>query len=217
MLNCRASSLDKDREEESGLERRSPFTAAHSPRSARTILALVPLLFTTHHHHHPRSPLPGFLHPFFVLTDRTRRDPLVRPGAHRRAAQSRPHLACKNAISARCAFCLVRRVDLEEIDAELAKISENIPVLDKYLIPSAASRDPRLFFYKIGTVPLEACKTASDITVTELPLTPPIHLGLALNISMFYYGILHSPDCACRFTKQAFDGTIAELDTLSET
>jgi 14-3-3 protein epsilon len=63
---------------------------------------------------------------------------------------------------------------------------------------------------------LVAYKAASDISMTELPPTHPIRLGLALNFSVFYYEILNSPDRACRLAKAAFDDAIAELDTLSE-
>ncbi|KIY46485.1 14-3-3 protein, partial [Fistulina hepatica ATCC 64428] len=62
----------------------------------------------------------------------------------------------------------------------------------------------------------EAYKAASDVAVTELQLTNPICLGLALNFSVFCYEILNSPDRACHLAKQAFDDAIAELDTLSE-
>ncbi|KAJ3967381.1 14-3-3 domain-containing protein [Lentinula raphanica] len=55
---------------------------------------------------------------------------------------------------------------------------------------------------------LEAYKAASDVTVTELPPTHFIRLGLALNFSV--------PDRACNLAKQAFDNAIAELNTLSE-
>ncbi|TKC36111.1 hypothetical protein EI555_007500 [Monodon monoceros] len=62
---------------------------------------------------------------------------------------------------------------------------------------------------------LVAYKAASDIAMAELP-THPIHLGLALNFSVFYYEILNSPDHACRLAKAAFDDSAAELDTLIE-
>lgn len=41
-------------------------------------------------------------------------------------------------------------------------------------------------------------------------------MGLALNLSVFYYEIVNSPDRACHLAKQAFDDAIAELDSLSE-
>ncbi|CAE6459897.1 14-3-3 protein [Rhizoctonia solani] len=125
----------------------------------------------------------------------------------------------------------------EKIEAELAKICEDIlDVLDKHLIPSAASGESKVFYHKMmgdyhrylaefatgekrkasADKSLEAYKAASDVAVTELPPTHPIRLGLALNFSVFYYEILNSPDRACHLAKQAFDDAIAELDTLSE-
>lgn len=63
---------------------------------------------------------------------------------------------------------------------------------------------------------LEAYKEATDIAVTDLTPTHPIRLGLALNFSVFYFEILNSPDSACQLAKQAFDDSIAELDSLNE-
>jgi len=63
---------------------------------------------------------------------------------------------------------------------------------------------------------LTAYKQASEIAVTDLAPTHPIHLGLALNFSVFYYEILNSPDRACQLAKQAFDDAIAELDNVTE-
>jgi 14-3-3 protein epsilon len=66
----------------------------------------------------------------------------------------------------------------------------------------------------------EAARLAYDAavqaSVTTLPPTHPVRLGLALNFSVFYYEILASPDRACHLAKTAFDDAIAELDTLSE-
>ncbi|XP_075261979.1 14-3-3-like protein 2 [Convolutriloba macropyga] len=51
---------------------------------------------------------------------------------------------------------------------------------------------------------------------STLPSTHPIRLGLALNFSVFYYEILNKPTEACDLAKEAFDKSIAELDTLKE-
>jgi len=67
-----------------------------------------------------------------------------------------------------------------------------------------------------ATAAHEAYKNATDVAQTELTPTHPIRLGLALNFSVFYYEILNSPDRACHLAKQAFDDSIAELDSLSE-
>lgn len=124
-----------------------------------------------------------------------------------------------------------------KIESELSKICDDIlSVLTDHLIPSAASGESKVFYYKMkgdyhrylaefatsdrrkeaADLSLEAYKAASDVAVTELTPTHPIRLGLALNFSVFYYEILNSPDRACHLAKQAFDDAIAELDTLSE-
>lgn len=124
-----------------------------------------------------------------------------------------------------------------QVEGELKDICHDIlEVLDKHLIPSAATGESRVFYYKMkgdyhrylaefatgndrkeaAENSLVAYKAASDIAMTDLPPTHPIRLGLALNFSVFYYEILNSPDRACRLAKAAFDDAIAELDTLSE-
>ena len=50
----------------------------------------------------------------------------------------------------------------------------------------------------------------------KMPSTHPIRLGLALNLSVFYYEIMNEPDKACELAKKAFDSAIAELDQLKE-
>ncbi|KAE9384835.1 14-3-3 protein [Gymnopus androsaceus JB14] len=103
----------------------------------------------------------------------------------------------------------------EKVETELAKIREDIlDVLDKHLIPSAASGESKR--KESADKSLEAYKAASDVAVAGLPPAHPIRLGLALNFSVFYHEILNSPDRACHLAKQAFDDAIAELDTLSE-
>jgi 14-3-3 protein epsilon len=123
------------------------------------------------------------------------------------------------------------------VEKELRDICHDVlAVLDKHLIPTAATGESRVFYYKMkgdyhrylaefaagndrkeaAENSLVAYKAASDIANTELPPTHPIRLGLALNFSVFYYEILNSPERACRLAKTAFDDAIAELDTLSE-
>lgn len=123
------------------------------------------------------------------------------------------------------------------IEAELHKICKDIlSLLSENLIPSAKSGESKVFFYKMcgdyhrylaefsneserkdaAQLSLEAYKQATEIAVTDLTPTHPIRLGLALNFSVFYYEILNSPDSACQLAKQAFDDSIAELDSLNE-
>ncbi|ELW49510.1 14-3-3 protein epsilon [Tupaia chinensis] len=123
------------------------------------------------------------------------------------------------------------------VETELKLICCDIlVVLDKHLIPAANTGESKVFYYKMkgdyhmylaefatgndrkeaAENSLMAYKAASNIAMTELPSTHPIHLGLALNFSVFYYEILNSPNRAYRLAKAAFDNRIAELDTLSE-
>ncbi|MCH95726.1 14-3-3-like protein, partial [Trifolium medium] len=63
---------------------------------------------------------------------------------------------------------------------------------------------------------LKAYQVASTAAETKLPPTHPVILGLALNIYVFYYEILNSPERACHLAKKAFDVAISELDSLNE-
>jgi 14-3-3 protein epsilon len=55
-----------------------------------------------------------------------------------------------------------------------------------------------------------------NVAQTELPVTHPIRLGLALNFSVFHYEVLNNPDEACKMAKAAFEDAISELDNVSE-
>jgi 14-3-3 protein epsilon len=125
----------------------------------------------------------------------------------------------------------------DKIETELSNICNDIlNTLDRHLIPSASTGESKVFYFKMkgdywrylaefatgsnrkesAENSLTAYKAAQDISLTDLPPTHPIRLGLALNFSVFYYEILNSPDRACHLAKQAFDDAIAELDTLNE-
>merc|ERR1719436_997093 len=61
-----------------------------------------------------------------------------------------------------------------------------------------------------------AYEEASKIAKTDLVVTHPIRLGLALNFSVFYYEVLSNPEEACKMARTAFEEAIAELDNVSE-
>jgi 14-3-3 protein epsilon len=124
-----------------------------------------------------------------------------------------------------------------KIEAELSGIcDEIIKMLDSQLIPTSASSEGKVFFYKmkgdyyrylaefysgdkrkaVVDGAGEAYKAASDLSVANLTTTHPIRLGLALNYSVFNYEILNEPEKACQLAKQAFDDAVADLDKLSE-
>ncbi|KAJ9520546.1 hypothetical protein QJQ45_007395 [Haematococcus lacustris] len=125
----------------------------------------------------------------------------------------------------------------DEVEKELDDICTRIlQLLDEHLIPTASTGESKVFYlkmkgdyhrylseFKTGADRKEAAehtllayKAAQDIALVDLPPTHPIRLGLALNLSVFYYEIFNSPERACQLAKQAFDEGIAELDSLSE-
>ena len=57
----------------------------------------------------------------------------------------------------------------------------------------------------------EAQESAKELTEVN-----PIRLGLSLNYSVFHYELKDDREYACKIAKDAFDGAVAELDTLKE-
>ena len=124
-----------------------------------------------------------------------------------------------------------------EIEKELKDICEDVlSLLDKHLIPKASIAESKVFYLKmkgdyfryLAEVAVgddrktvvensqQAYVEATEISKKEMKPTHPMHLGLALNHSVFSYEILNAPEEACKLAKTAFDDAIAELDTLDE-
>jgi hypothetical protein len=55
-----------------------------------------------------------------------------------------------------------------------------------------------------------------DVAYEDLPPTNPSRLEKELKNAIYCYEVLKSPDQACNIAKEAFDGAICELDSLSE-
>ncbi|EER19497.1 14-3-3 protein, putative [Perkinsus marinus ATCC 50983] len=125
----------------------------------------------------------------------------------------------------------------EKVEGELQEICDSIlQLLDKYLIPSSQSGESKVFYYKMkgdyyryiaefnsgegksnaAENAHQAYKDASATAKSDLLVTHPIRLGLALNFSVFYYEVLNQPDEACKMARTAFEDAIAELDNVSE-
>ena len=68
----------------------------------------------------------------------------------------------------------------------------------------------------VGVSVSERYKEAMAVATTDLVVTHPIRLGLALNFSVFHYEVLGNPEEACKMARQAFEDAIAELDSVSE-
>merc|ERR1711959_535321 len=106
---------------------------------------------------------------------------------------------------------------------------EILSLIDNSLIPTSSSGECKVFYYKMkgdyfryiaeftegegktgaANSAHDAYKEAMAVATTDLVVTHPIRLGLALNFSVFHYEVLGNPE-------EAFEDAIAELDSVSE-
>jgi len=124
-----------------------------------------------------------------------------------------------------------------KVEGELNKICDEIlKLLKECLIPSSTSGESKVFYYKMkgdyfryiaeftegegktgaANSAHGAYNQAMEVATTDLVVTHPIRLGLALNFSVFHYEVLGNPEEACKMARQAFEDAIAELDSVSE-
>ncbi|RWV81146.1 hypothetical protein GW17_00057463 [Ensete ventricosum] len=74
-----------------------------------------------------------------------------------------------------------------KVEAELASICNDVlAMVDDHLIPSSSGPESSIFYHKMCA--------ATKVAEKELSPTNPIRLGLALNLSVFYYEIIGSPE-----------------------
>lgn len=128
----------------------------------------------------------------------------------------------------------------KRVEGELDTVCEEIlRIISENLISSAQTAESKVFYHKMSgdyhrylaefktdEARDEAAANAKEAYLAAqeaaedgdhgLPPTHPIRLGLALNLSVFYYEILGLQDEACELAKKAFDSAIAELDQLQE-
>merc|ERR1712224_1073671 len=123
------------------------------------------------------------------------------------------------------------------VETELHRLCEEIlSLIDNSLIPPSSSGECKGFYYKMkgdyfryiaeftegegktgaANSAHDAYKEAMAVATTDLVVTHPIRLGLALNFSVFHYEVLGNPEEACKMARQAFEDAIAELDSVSE-
>jgi 14-3-3 protein epsilon len=123
-----------------------------------------------------------------------------------------------------------------KVEDELSKIcNEILDLLSNNLIGKAKDAESKVFYHKMKgdyyryiaeftsvdkkTEAANKAKAAYDDAMgaaSELAVTHPIRLGLALNFSVFHYEVLSNPDEACKMARTAFEDAIAELDNVSE-
>jgi len=124
-----------------------------------------------------------------------------------------------------------------KVEGELDKICNDVlKLLDSKLISSAPNGESKVFYqkmkadyyryiaeYKDGDAKKAAAESArgayesaQTVATSDLAVTHPIRLGLALNYSVFQYEVLSNPDEACKMARTAFEDAIAELDNVAE-
>ncbi|KAL2635630.1 hypothetical protein R1flu_007109 [Riccia fluitans] len=124
-----------------------------------------------------------------------------------------------------------------KIESELSSICCSIvDLLNSHMIPRSTTAETKVFCFKMKADYLRylaeirtsterqdatdsallAYKSARIIAVAKLAPAHPMRLGLALNMSVFYFEILNCPEKACMLAKQTFDEAIVDLDTSTE-
>merc|ERR1712224_432705 len=123
------------------------------------------------------------------------------------------------------------------VEAELNRICGDIlELIDTNLVPMSTAGESKVFYFKMkgdyyryiaeftegegktgaANAAHGAYNQAMEVATTDLVVTHPIRLGLALNFSVFHYEVLGNPEEACKMACQAFEDAIAELDSVSE-
>merc|ERR1712224_1084845 len=112
-----------------------------------------------------------------------------------------------------------------KVETELQGICDTIlTLLNESLIPAAKEAESKVFYHKMKgdyyryiaeftegdkkTGAAQSAKSAYDDAMgaaSELAVTHPIRLGLALNFSVFHYEVLSNPDEACKMARTAFE------------
>jgi len=123
------------------------------------------------------------------------------------------------------------------VEKELQEICDRIiGLLDSNLIVKASSGESKVFYQKMkadyyryiaefnegdkkkaaAENARQAYDEAKKVADTDLKVTHPIRLGLALNFSVFQYEVLENQEEACKMARTAFEDAIAELDNVEE-
>mmetsp|Transcript_3639 Transcript_3639/g.5598 ORF Transcript_3639/g.5598 Transcript_3639/m.5598 type:complete len:238 (+) Transcript_3639:28-741(+) len=124
-----------------------------------------------------------------------------------------------------------------KVEGELNEICQAVlSLLEEKLVPASSGGEPKVFYLKMaGDYYRYIAEFSADskkdqaaqnarrcyeqgmaAAVTDLPVTNPVRLGLALNFSVFYYEVLKNLDAACQMARKAFEEAIPELDHVSE-
>ncbi|KAF8103534.1 hypothetical protein N665_0188s0465 [Sinapis alba] len=123
--------------------------------------------------------------------------------------------------------------EVEMVKDEFFNVCNDIlSLIDSHLIPSTTNVESTVYYYTMkgnyfrymaefgsdaeregaADNSLEAYKIAMEMAEDGLSPTNLVRLGLALNFSIFNYGILKSTESACKLAKKAYEEAISELD-----
>ncbi|CDP01545.1 unnamed protein product [Coffea canephora] len=155
-------------------------------------------------------------------------------------------LACTKVIgSLRSAWRSVASVEEKElveqyrvsIEAEISKFCDGIlELLDKSLIPSASSSESQVFyltkkgdyerysaeikdgddFNLASEKAMESYNAAERTALAGIRPSHPVRLGLAINLSVFYYDVLESSQAALSTASLALRDALADINSLPE-
>lgn len=122
------------------------------------------------------------------------------------------------------------------VERELNRFCNDALIILDDLIDHTAEPEPKVFYLKLkgdykrylaefgkgddhrrnSQEAHDAYSQSSEIAHYQLPATNPHRLGLALNLSVFYYEVFSSPEKACTLAKTAFDDAMAVMDGMTE-
>lgn len=124
-----------------------------------------------------------------------------------------------------------------KLEAELnATCSGALRLLDDILIPAVTSSEAKVFYLKMRAdwcrymtefnredmkaKATEEAKSgylaAQGLAESDLSVTHPVRLGLALNFSVFQYEVLENYDDARRNARKAFEDAVAEINNVEQ-
>jgi len=129
------------------------------------------------------------------------------------------------------------RVYKSKIEKELKELCEEVlSILTDLLISKSSDSCSKVFYLKMKgdyqrylaevqkdtdqkdnvESAAEVYEEAWQLSCADLEPTHPIHLGLALNYSVYYFEIMDDKAKACELAKKAFDDAISMLDNVKE-
>ena len=124
-----------------------------------------------------------------------------------------------------------------KIEQELNDLCEEVlEILDDLLIPSADDNFSKVFYMKMKGDYLrylaeiqkdtqdrsnidraaDVYREAWELSCEKLQPTHPIHLGLALNYSVYYFEILDDKSKACELARTAFHDSVGKLNATND-